>query len=58
MRSPNVVLLPCCCCLQAPQAGEISAYKAEDGDAVEYNQVVVELSPYFGGHIIGDSKYA
>jgi len=44
--------------VKAPQAGEISAYKAEDGDAVEYKQVVVEISPFFGGHIIGDSKYA
>eukprot|EP00882_Tetradesmus_deserticola_P032389 GHRQ01036748.1.p3 GENE.GHRQ01036748.1~~GHRQ01036748.1.p3 ORF type:complete len:105 (-),score=29.93 GHRQ01036748.1:432-746(-) len=43
---------------QAPQAGEISAYRAEEGDPVEYNQSVVEIAPYFGGHIIGDSKYA
>lgn len=43
---------------QAPQAGEIASYKAEDGDAVEYGQSVVEIAPFFGGHIIGDSKYA
>jgi hypothetical protein len=36
----------------------VAAYKAEDGDAVEYGEVVVEIAPYFGGHIIGDSKYA
>jgi biotin carboxyl carrier protein len=44
--------------LQAPQAGEITAYRAEEGDPVEYNQSVVEIAPFFGGHIIGDSKYA
>eukprot|EP00879_Flechtneria_rotunda_P002262 GHRR01002452.1.p1 GENE.GHRR01002452.1~~GHRR01002452.1.p1 ORF type:complete len:238 (+),score=90.96 GHRR01002452.1:218-931(+) len=44
--------------IKAPQAGELAAYKAEEGDAVEYMQTVVELSPFFGGHIIGDSKYA
>eukprot|EP00882_Tetradesmus_deserticola_P005357 GHRQ01005637.1.p1 GENE.GHRQ01005637.1~~GHRQ01005637.1.p1 ORF type:complete len:237 (+),score=98.55 GHRQ01005637.1:264-974(+) len=44
--------------VKAPQAGEISAYRAEEGDPVEYNQSVVEIAPYFGGHIIGDSKYA
>lgn len=44
--------------VKAPQAGEIAAYKAEDGDAVEYGQAVVVVSPYFGGHIIGDSKHA
>lgn len=44
--------------IKAPQAGEIVAYKAEDGDAVEYKQSVVEIAPFFGGHIIGDSKYA
>jgi hypothetical protein len=36
----------------------VATFKADDGDAVEYNQVVVELAPWFGGHIIGDSKYA
>jgi hypothetical protein len=44
--------------LQAPQAGELAAYKAEDGDPVEYMQSLVEVLPFFGGHIIGDSKYA
>jgi biotin carboxyl carrier protein len=47
-----------CIVLQAPQAGEITAYRAEDGDAVEYKETVVEIAPFFGGHIIGDSKYA
>ncbi|KAF6253226.1 hypothetical protein COO60DRAFT_1703906 [Scenedesmus sp. NREL 46B-D3] len=44
--------------VKAPQAGEITAYRAEEGDPVEYNQSVVEIAPFFGGHIIGDSKYA
>lgn len=44
--------------VKAPQAGEITAYRAEDGDAVEYKETVVEIAPFFGGHIIGDSKYA
>jgi len=44
--------------VEAPQAGEIAAFRLEDGDPVEYQEVVVELAPFFGGHIIGDSKYA
>lgn len=44
--------------VKAPQAGEITAFHAADGDAVEYNQNLVEIAPFFGGHIIGDSKYA
>lgn len=44
--------------VKAPQAGEITAYKAEDGDAVEYKEVVVELAPFFSGHIIGEAKHA
>ena len=42
----------------APQAGEISIFLREEGDAVGYGADVVEISPFFGGHIIGDSKYA
>ncbi|KAF8058871.1 APX6 [Scenedesmus sp. PABB004] len=42
--------------LKAPQAGELASYKAEEGDPVEYGQVVVEIAPFFGGHIIGDSN--
>lgn len=45
-------------CAQAPQAGEISSFKIEDGKPVEYKDVIVEISPFFGGHIIGDRKYA
>lgn len=44
--------------VEAPQAGEVVTFKLADGDPVEYKQVVVELAPFFGGHIIGDSKYA
>lgn len=44
--------------LQAPQAGEIVSFNIEDGVAVEYKEVVVEMAPFFGGHIIGDKKYA
>lgn len=42
----------------APQQGEIVGFEVEDGAPVEYDQEVLELLPYFGGHIIGDSKYA
>lgn len=44
--------------IEAPQAGEIAKFLLEDGAPVEYRQEVVELAPFFGGHIIGDSKYA
>ena len=36
------------CALQAPLAGEIIAYLAEEGDPVEYRQELVEIAPYFG----------
>ena len=36
------------------QAGELSRFLVEDGMPVEYGQVLVELIPAFGGHIIGD----
>lgn len=36
----------------------MARFEVNDGDPVAYKQVVVELAPYFGGHIIGDSKYA
>lgn len=42
----------------APQPGEIVIFEVEDGAPVEYDQEVLEFLPYFGGHIIGDSKYA
>ncbi len=45
-------------CFQAPQAGEIISFNIEDGTAVEYKEVLVEIAPFFGGHIIGDRKYA
>jgi len=44
--------------VECPQAGEIVCFVVDDGEAVEYLQPVVEISPFFGGHIIGDSKYA
>lgn len=44
--------------VECPQAGEVTAFLVEEGEAVEYKQTVVEISPFFGGHIIGDSKYA
>ncbi len=43
---------------QAPIAGELVKMHLDDGAPVEYQQVVAEVSPFFGGHIIGDSKYA
>lgn len=45
-------------CLQAPQAGEIVKFPVEEGKAVEYKEVIAEIAPFFGGHIIGDKKYA
>lgn len=44
--------------LEAPQAGEIAGFVLEEGEPVEYGQPVLELAPFFGGHIIGDRKYA
>lgn len=44
--------------IESPQAGEISKFMLEDGAPVEYQQVVVEIAPFFGGHIIGDMKHA
>jgi len=44
--------------VEAPQAGEVAEFVVDEGAAVEYNEVVIELAPFFGGHIIGDSKYA
>lgn len=44
--------------VEAPQAGELAKMLLEDGAPVEYQQVVAELAPFFGGHIIGDRKYA
>lgn len=43
--------------IEAPQAGEVVALMKEDGDPVEYDEELAELSPFFGGHIIGDAKY-
>lgn len=50
---PNLV-----CLLTGPQAGELVMLHVEDGAPVEYAQLVAELAPFFGGHIIGDRKYA
>ena len=44
--------------VEAPQAGELVDFLVEDGDPVEFRQPVVEFAPFFGGHIIGDSKHA
>ena len=46
------------CGAQSPQAGEIATFLVDEGQPVEYGEDVVELAPFFGGHIIGDSKYA
>ncbi len=37
------------CLLQAPQAGEIASFLADEGQPVEYGEDVVELAPFFGG---------
>ena len=44
--------------VEAPQAGEIVSFLVEEGEAVEYLEDVAEIAPFFGGHIIGDSKHA
>ncbi|KAJ9517832.1 hypothetical protein QJQ45_004142 [Haematococcus lacustris] len=43
---------------KSPQAGEAVKFLIADGSPVEYRQEVVDLAPFFGGHIIGDSKHA
>lgn len=42
--------------LQAPQAGEVVCFKIDDGAPTMYNEVIVELAPFFGGHIIGGPR--
>ncbi|GAX72941.1 hypothetical protein CEUSTIGMA_g396.t1 [Chlamydomonas eustigma] len=44
--------------VEAPQAGELAKFLVEDGAPIEYQQMVLELAPFFGGHIIGDQKHA
>ncbi|KAL6762220.1 hypothetical protein V8C86DRAFT_2522752 [Haematococcus lacustris] len=44
--------------VESPQAGEAVKFLIADGSPVEYRQEVVDLAPFFGGHIIGDSKHA
>ncbi|EFJ45055.1 hypothetical protein VOLCADRAFT_109910 [Volvox carteri f. nagariensis] len=44
--------------VKAPIAGELVKVHLEDGAPVEYQQLIFEVAPFFGGHIIGDSKYA
>jgi biotin carboxyl carrier protein len=43
--------------VDAPQAGEVLSI-LDEGAPVEYQQEVVKLAPFFGGHIIGEAKYA
>lgn len=43
--------------VEAPQAGEVVQFLLQDGAPVEYKQEVIELAPFFGGHIVGNSKY-
>ena len=45
------------CLLQSPQAGQIATFSCDEGESVEYKQSVIELAPFFGGHIIGESKW-
>lgn len=37
-------------------AGEIVELLVKEGEPVEYDQEILTLAPFFGGHIIGDSK--
>ncbi len=38
--------------VQAPQAGEVTAFLLEEGAAVEYKQEVIELAPFFGSLLL------
>jgi len=40
------------------QAGEIVKFESSEGDPIGYGQNLVHILPFFGGHIIGESKYA
>jgi len=42
----------------ACQAGEIVKFVSDEGSAVGYGQNIVSILPFFGGHIIGESKHA
>ncbi|KAK9810943.1 hypothetical protein WJX73_010654 [Symbiochloris irregularis] len=44
--------------IEAQQPGEIVSFVCEEGSSVEYKQQLIELAPFFGGHIIGDKKHA
>jgi len=44
--------------IEATSAGEVARFLVEDGGPVDYTQALVEIRPFFGGHIIGDSKHA
>ncbi|PNH00686.1 Biotin carboxyl carrier protein of acetyl-CoA carboxylase, partial [Tetrabaena socialis] len=44
--------------VKTPIAGELVKVHLEDGSPVEFQQLIAEVAPFFGGHIIGDSKYA
>ncbi len=35
--------------VEASQAGEVARFKVQDGEPVEYGQLIVELAPFFGG---------
>ncbi|KAK9835295.1 hypothetical protein WJX84_009247 [Apatococcus fuscideae] len=43
--------------VESPQAGQIATFSCDEGESVEYKQSVIELAPFFGGHIIGESKW-
>lgn len=43
--------------VESPQAGEVGAFLVDEGEAVEYLEEIVDIAPFFGGHIIGDSKH-
>ena len=44
--------------VEAPQTGEVARFVVEEGGAVQFGDSILQLSPFFGGHIIGDSKHA
>merc|ERR1719396_162418 len=41
----------------ANQAGEVSKLEVEEGSPIGYGQTLLAILPFFGGHIIGESKH-
>jgi multidrug efflux pump subunit AcrA (membrane-fusion protein) len=53
----SLLLLLLLLLLQAPQDGEVVQFRAEEGDPVEYGQVVVAIAPFFAVAEAGVTEY-